>query len=840
MMMTRLGRKKPRVGIGPPRPPHEPGGTGVRGKAFQALLVAGALVVIAAAITKPPQSTRGKIDYDIDSHPIALEDVRSDTLFQAEDLQATKEKREEAALKAPDTYRVDGERVRGQLLKLQERVDMLAVKREQVGTAICEALSASDSSQTEFDVVWTAVTDYAAKLREDPAFEGFSSADSLAVWLLPVLDTVPKRSFEEPPGSVEDREDAPQDSAARPVAGLSEEEAATFEPAYVGDLSRMAREALEYVLRDGVIKPAVSEDSAKRTVLILREELIEGQNVSEELPAKEVITPGKAPESLNALLADAAKALAPEETEGPIDWAKLRDAAFEMTKPFIADTLSSDAVYTEAARERARLEVEPVLIEIQPGEAIQHSGDRWTAQSRSNAKTYWKVLQGERKPVWRMLATLAAHMILSALVILCLIRAISLLTPKREERRRNFNLALLLICATLVLGRIAYYVEPSGLMLPSAAAAILLAILINARVGLVAGFLIPALVSAQFNYDWRLLVVGAAMSVAGVFAIREVRRRNDLTKAAIEAAVAGIVMMVAVTLATDSLLSSGPALRRLMLVALNGCICIFVIPGALPPLEKLFGITTDIQLLEYSDFNNEILSRMAIEAPATYSHSLMLGQLAEAAAAAIGANGLLARVCAYYHDIGKLRRPEYFSENQTGPNIHDDLTPRTSARAIAAHVTRGAKLAREYRLPKPIVDAILEHHGTCLISFFYDQALEQKKHGDVRRKDFRYPGPKPQSRETAILMICDAVESGVRSIKNPNEERVREFIDKIIQGRAGDRQFDECDLTLKDLDTIKGVVTRLMATASHTRIAYPEKKTASSTANVVPITRGTQ
>jgi putative nucleotidyltransferase with HDIG domain len=212
----------------------------------------------------------------------------------------------------------------------------------------------------------------------------------------------------------------------------------------------------------------------------------------------------------------------------------------------------------------------------------------------------------------------------------------------------------------------------------------------------------------------------------------------------------------------------------------------------------------------------------------------VLGQLAEAAADAIGANGLMARVAAYYHDIGKMRRSEYFCENQQGTNIHDELSPRLSARAIAAHVIQGAEMAREHHLPQPIIDGILEHHGTCLIGYFYQQAQKQQKHGDVKEEDFRYPGPKPQRPETAILMICDAVESGVRSIKHPNEERVREFVDKIIAARSADRQFDDCNLTLKQLDTIAEVVTQRSMSNMHGRISYTEEKD-NDTGNIVPM-----
>jgi len=261
--------------------------------------------------------------------------------------------------------------------------------------------------------------------------------------------------------------------------------------------------------------------------------------------------------------------------------------------------------------------------------------------------------------------------------------------------------------------------------------------------------------------------------------------------------------------------------RRFLLLGVNGGLCILAVPGLLPFLERWFNIVTDFQLLEYSDLNHELLKRLAVEAPSTYSHSLTLGQLAEASADAIGANGLLARVCAYYHDIGKLLRPEYFCENQNGINIHDNLTPRSSARIIMSHVQEGIKLAQRYKLPKPIIDAIAQHHGTLKIAYFYHRALEQQKYDDVEEVDYRYPGPKPQKPEYAILMICDACESAVRAIRHANPERIRQMVDKIVTERANDGQFDECDLTLKQLNIIVDVVARILFSIHHTRVAYP-------------------
>lgn len=813
---------------------------------FDAVVVLLFFAVCVAAITKFPAYTKQDIGYDIDKQPVALEEVRAAVSFKAEDLQATKYRRDEAAMGVPDTYRVDGERVRKQRAQLEKRIAVLADKRDAVANAVREALAASNSTQGAFEVVSGAVTALAAELREEDAFKDFPSPAVLALWLMPAPGSIPKRRFleaAEPASAEAPATDTASPAAAAPaplaVAGLDDAETSPFEFAYAGELSRVAYESLEYVLTYGVIDPETAQGNQTKTIVIMREDPLGDQKVSDELPIGQVPTPETAEERLSARIAEAVRGSAIEEGqskegERPTAWTDMQRAALAMAKPFMSDTVFFDRVYTAGTRERVRMAVEPAMKEIQTGEVIQRSGDKWTAQSRSDVKTYWRVLHNEQPPFGRFLVTLIAQTVFVGLVFVCLIRFILLFSRKDGEKLRNLNLALVLLTAMLVLGRVVSYFEPSGYVIPVAAVAVLLAILVNARVAIIVGFLISALVSAQFGYDWRLLMVQCAMSVAGVFSIRVVRRRSDMTSAAVKATVVGLLTLAALTLAGDPSLG-GPALQRFALVLLNGLLCLFVVPGVLAPIERLFGITTDIQLLEYSDLNNPVLSRLAIEVPATYAHSLMLGQLAEAAADAIGANGLLARVCAYYHDVGKLRRPEYFTENQAGVNIHDELPPRASARAIGAHVMQGVELAREYHLPKPIIDGILEHHGTGLIGFFYQQAVEQDKHDAVREQDFRYPGPKPQSQETAILMICDAVESGVRSIKHPNEERVREFVDKIVRSRFADRQFDECNLTLKELDTIKAVVTRRLVTSLHTRIAYPEKEPEKGVDNVISI-----
>ena len=844
MMLGRFGRKKARAtsgfhGIGQDSTPQP------RGPRLQWAIWPVAFVILVAVITKRPPAPALPADQDIDSQFVAQDTIRAgDRAFETENLEATRKKRDEAAAGVPDTYGVDSGRVRAQRDRLDQRVEAVAESREALDTAIREALVASTSDDAEADVVARAVADFAAELRADPAFEGFPDASFLAVWLMPSMASIPTRVFAEALPAEED--DAPLDIPLA-VIELGEPEVTPIAFANADRLAGLAKDGLDFVLSHGIIKPGTFSKDDDRRIVVVREPLAD-QKVTEEFAVGDVPTPAEAEDLLRERIVEQAKQVASDAPSERADWGALQGAAFEMAKLGMTDTLFFNLVDTKGARERARAAVEPVMKEVRQGEVIVRTGDPWTEQKRFDAKAYWESLETGPKPAARIAASLVAHMIFVGLALGFLSKSADVLTTKLQDKAggpssdtfRNQTLALLLMCAALIIGRIVYYFDDSGFVLPVASVAILLAILVHARFAAVASFLTVALVSIQYGYDWRLLAIGFAMSLAGLSSIFKVRRRSDMTRAALHATVVGLLVMVAVTLAMDSLFT-GATLRRFALIGMNGAICLLIVPGLLAPLERLFGITTDIQLLEYSDLNNEVLSRLAIEVPATYAHGLMLGQIAEAAADAIGANGLLARVCAYYHDIGKMRRPEYFSENQTGTNIHDELSPRLSGRAIAAHVTQGVEIAREFHLPKPIIDGIREHHGTSLIGFFYQHALEQQKHGDVQEEDFRYPGPKPQSRETAILMVCDAVESGVRSIKNPNEERVHEFVDKIIAGRSADRQFDDCHLTLKELDIIGDVVASRVLSMSHTRVAYPDASgEEKGVSNVIPLSGGAE
>ena len=259
----------------------------------------------------------------------------------------------------------------------------------------------------------------------------------------------------------------------------------------------------------------------------------------------------------------------------------------------------------------------------------------------------------------------------------------------------------------------------------------------------------------------------------------------------------------------------------------NGIASSIIVLGILPIFEYLFKTVTNINLLELTDFNHPLLQRMVLEAPGTYHHSLIVGNLSETACAAVGANALLARIGAYYHDIGKLNKPEYFSENQgIIQSKHDALSPTISKLIIIKHVKEGAELAKKYKLNPRIINFILQHHGTSLVYYFYRRALEGlEEDQEIKEEGFRYPGPKPQTKETAIVLLADSVEAATRALREPTPNSIEEIVQKIINNKFIDGQLDECDLTLKDLEKISAVFIRILSGIYHGRITYPEDST---------------
>jgi cyclic-di-AMP phosphodiesterase PgpH len=301
-------------------------------------------------------------------------------------------------------------------------------------------------------------------------------------------------------------------------------------------------------------------------------------------------------------------------------------------------------------------------------------------------------------------------------------------------------------------------------------------------------------------------------------------RRNMILKAGLfTSLIMGLVMFLLTVFMGSSL---GDVPLRLVFIFVSGILSSFIAMGLLPIVEYLFDYTTDIKLLELADLEHPLLEEMMINAPGTYHHSIVVGNLSKAAAESIGANPLLARVAAYYHDIGKLKMPHYFIENRKGfEDAHKALSPNMSALIIHSHVKEGAELSERSRLGKKLEDIIRQHHGTSIVSYFYNRAKEREDPAlhMIEEKDFRYAGPKPQTKEAGIVMLADAVEAASRTLEEPTPKRIESHVQKIIERIFVDGQLDECELTLKDLYAIEKSFTNILLGIFHHRIEYPEK-----------------
>lgn len=300
------------------------------------------------------------------------------------------------------------------------------------------------------------------------------------------------------------------------------------------------------------------------------------------------------------------------------------------------------------------------------------------------------------------------------------------------------------------------------------------------------------------------------------------KNRNQIFRSFFFILIGNSISILAISL--DRVQDTSQILSHLLFGAINAIMSPVIAYGLLIFYEKAFRITTDLTLVELSDFNHPLLKELSSKAPGTFHHSIIMGNLSEKAADAIGANGVLARVGCYYHDIGKIARPEYYVENQMDNNLHDRLNPKMSAKIIISHVKDGVKLAEKYRLPQEIINFIPMHHGTILVSYFHNkdkEALEAEGQSD---EIYRYPGPKPSTKEAGIVMLADAVEASTRAMDDPTPGKLEKQIDRIINERLNDGQLDECDLTLKDLTRIKQSFLAILVGIHHHRIKYPEEQ----------------
>ena len=385
---------------------------------------------------------------------------------------------------------------------------------------------------------------------------------------------------------------------------------------------------------------------------------------------------------------------------------------------------------------------------------------------------------------------------------------------------------MLLICIlniiALILARSLSIISP--FLIPLACIPMVFTLLINHRVSLTISLLNCIFISAVVNFNIEITLLAIMNAVVGSLILEKMQQRSDIIYSTlyISAISTALTVTVGFLLSNNAIDVLTNTIYAFSASILSGVLTI----GFSPFFENTFDIVTNIKLLELSNPNQPLLKRLLIEAPGTYHHSVLVGNLAEMAAEVVGANPVLTRVSAYYHDVGKLKRPYFFKENQMGnDNPHDKITPNLSTLIITSHVKDGLELAKEYRIPKIIRDVIEQHHGTSLVKYFYvTMKNSSERPEDINEEDFKYPGPIPETKEAGIIMLADSVEASVRSISDPTRGKIEEMVNNIIKSRLNDGQLDNCDLTLKDLDKIRGAFLKVLNGIYHQRIEYPVDK----------------
>lgn len=492
-----------------------------------------------------------------------------------------------------------------------------------------------------------------------------------------------------------------------------------------------------------------------------------------------------------------------------------------MLEQVIVPNLVVDEFATEIARKNAQNSVKPYEVVFQKGDKILFEGEPVTRLKRDALRQAgYNVyeLNGQGLLAIYIIVFIGTFLFLSYMKYF----EKDFLEPRYISISAFLALLLAFIGVILPTGTSPY-------ILPVPAFLILMSIFTKPRIAFVASVLMLSVMSVGYQYNIQYLVAFILLSILSVIAISQIRyaERVDVIKTGFNIGLAGIIIVLSIYVLEKCLIdvSSVMILKNCLYIFLNGVISAIIASGSLPLFESTFKIITPYGLAELGDHNQKLLKRLQMDAPGTYHHSLMVSNLCEAAAEAIGADPILARVGALYHDIGKLKRPLFFVENQSYfliENPHNKFTPRISKMIITAHPKDGIEIAKEYHLPQVIQNFILQHHGEGLASYFYNQAVKEEGIENVKEEQFRYTGPKPNMKETAILMIADAVESAVRSLKNPTPEEIEAMIDKIIVERLNDGQLSDSPLTLKDIKTIAMTFSRILRGMQHNRIKYQE------------------
>jgi putative nucleotidyltransferase with HDIG domain len=491
--------------------------------------------------------------------------------------------------------------------------------------------------------------------------------------------------------------------------------------------------------------------------------------------------------------------------------------AADMLLPFLRENVFFSIEDTRQRVAETLARVEPVIKHIEKGKRVIRKGFIITEENMRELRELDTARSGwdPRGIAGRVMLLLLLYVFL---VFFCRQKIDGRSLSDQELYLVAAIVSLYFILAVFV-SRFSFGSMPVSVVLPTALAVMLPAILVTPHLALFLAMVLPLGAFLAGSFDMPSYVFALVSAVAASCALRGAQKRMDLFRAGVIIAVVNIAAAVIIILGRRPEPASWPPF--LFWAGFNGLASGMLVLGFLPPLEQILNAATPFRLMELSDLNAPILKRLFTAAPGTHGHSIMVANLAEAACQDIGADPLLARVGAYYHDIGKMEQPEYFVENQTVYNKHDDTPPRLSATVIRSHVKLGVEKARSLALPRQVIDIIAEHHGNSVISWFYNKALKQEI--QVNMEDFTYPGNPPRSRESAVVMLADVTEAAVRTLSKPTVARMEKFIQELFTAKVEHGQLAECELTFRDLEMIKNAFVRVLAGHYHSRIEYPKQ-----------------
>lgn len=590
-------------------------------------------------------------------------------------------------------------------------------------------------------------------------------------------------------------------------------------------------DALEEIYRAGVYDPSESDlDAGTQTLNFFRVER-DG----------EIITPGE-------LLPLREAQMSLRRTISQVNLPREASVAlYRILRSGLAPNLEFDEKRTREAIVLAESQVKPVLVHVSPGDTMVESGQRINALQEEQLQAYRAELERQYGGSMGVNPLLFEQSLLSFVILLSSVLCIRM---TRYDNRNQWRLLFLIMMILLLQTSMArflleladspltrtypYFISLLPWAIPMAIGPLIVSLLCGVGPALLVALLASIFLALMLGSSISVLVICFTASVIVIVFSRGTQARAKVVRAGL---LSGLIVAVgALATGLRDQLDVWTIVWQMVMSVGTGAISGVIALGLLPLLESIFQFTTNITLLELTDFNHPLLRRMQMEAPGSYHHSLMVANLAENAAAAVEANPLLCRVCSYYHDIGKLIKPEYFIENQReGVNPHEEVTPSMSALIIKAHVKEGISLGRQYKLPQPVLDVIREHHGTSLIQYFYHKALEKRKKqthhpfenqtvrepADVDESTYRYEGPKPHFLESAIIHLADTVEAASRSLRKVTPQAIEDLIDRLCAARLTDGQLDDAPLTLRELALLKASFTRTLTNMLHARIEYP-------------------